>query len=156
MKGSPEALLRYFELVKPSAFGDSPSKALFKKPPDQPGVHPPMNSVEIGGCTPGWSAPTNEFRWNWITRQRRPWKKQIYVGASLDDPCFAYTEESLKALVKFWWTCVVGRTQLRLMWCPTETKPSNEDKVGIGTEWIAVTVVSFYRINTENNLLTKY
>lgn len=39
---------------------------------------------------------------------------------------------------------------------PTETKPSNEDKVGIGTEWIAVTVVSFYRINTENNLLTKY
>ena len=47
MKGSPEALLRYFELVKPSAFGDSPSKALFKKPPDQPGVHPPMNSVQI-------------------------------------------------------------------------------------------------------------
>ena len=42
-----EALLRYFELVKPSAFGDSPSIVPSTRPPDQPQVNQPPNVVEV-------------------------------------------------------------------------------------------------------------
>ena len=75
-----EALLRYFELVKPSAFGDSPSIASSTRPPDQPQVHPPPNES---------------------SEHRRPRKRQVYVDAAVDDPFFVCSGESLKALVKY-------------------------------------------------------
>ena len=33
--------------------------------------------------------------------ERRPRKRQVYVDAAVDDPCFVCTGESLKSLVKY-------------------------------------------------------
>ena len=78
-----EALLSYFELVKPSAVSaaaESSSAASAKSSPAS--AMPTTSSTEVPG-------------------RRRPQKRQIYVDAVVDDPCFVCTGESLKSLVKY-------------------------------------------------------
>ena len=76
-----EQLLNCFELVMPSAVNLGPSPAASTS-----SVHPPpKNSLE------------QEHQWP----ARRPQKRQIYVEASVDDPFFVCTGESLKSLVKY-------------------------------------------------------
>ncbi|XP_068711084.1 uncharacterized protein [Montipora foliosa] len=69
-----ETLLSYFELVKPSAATQS-----------WPGSSPPMTE-----------SPAEEQQ-----QRRRPQKRQIYVNAKVDDPCFVCTGESLRSLAKY-------------------------------------------------------
>lgn len=69
-----EALLSYFELVKPSAATQS-----------WPGSSPPMTESPAEG----------------EQQRRRPQKRQIYVDAKVDDPCFVCTGESLRSLAKY-------------------------------------------------------
>lgn len=76
-------LLNCFELVMPSAFnlGSSPAASTSSVHP------PPKNSLER----------EQEHQ----RPARRPQKRQIYADASVDNPFFACTGESLKSLVKY-------------------------------------------------------
>ena len=78
-----ERLLNCFELVMPSAFnlGPSPTASTSSVQP------PPKNSMEL----------EQEHQ----RPARGPQKRQIYVDASVDDPFFVCTGESLKSLVKY-------------------------------------------------------
>ena len=80
-----EQLLSCFELVMHSAgnIGSSPVASQFSSPRE---VRPPPPSfVEHENQQPS----------------RRPQKRQIYVDATVDDPFFVCTGESLKSLVKY-------------------------------------------------------
>jgi len=74
-----EQLLNYFELVKSSVIssGSSPAASTISTPSEP--------------LTP--SSTTQE--------QRHPQKRQIYVDATVDNPCFVCTGESLKSLVNY-------------------------------------------------------
>ena len=87
-----EKLLNCFELVTPSAvnakFGtSSASSTSLMRPPSVSSfsAQPQQRSLE--------SLESLE--------QRIPRKRQIYVDAAVDDPCFVCTGESLKALIKY-------------------------------------------------------
>ena len=86
-----EKLLNSFELVTPSAvnakLGTSSASSTMKRStlspfPDAQPLHYHQSSVES-------------------LEQRRARKRQIYVDAAVDDPCFVCTGESLKSLVKY-------------------------------------------------------
>lgn len=78
-----ERLLNCFELVMPSAVNLRPSPTASTSSV-QP---PPKHSMEL----------EQEHQ----RPARRPQKRQIYVDASVDDPFFVCTGESLKSLVKY-------------------------------------------------------
>ena len=79
-----EALLSYFEIMKPSAVSarSSSSVASAESGPTTEPVQPPPSSIETP--EPG-----------------RPQKRQIYVDATEDDPCFICTGESLRSMAKY-------------------------------------------------------
>ena len=77
-----EALLTYFELVKPSAVGAAAESSSAASTKSRPYSVPTTSSTEV-------------------PERRRPQKRQIYVDAAVDDPCFVCTGESLKSLVKY-------------------------------------------------------
>ena len=95
-----ERLLNCFELVMPSAvnLGPSPAASTSSTPHEmQPS---PKSSLEL----------EQEHE----RPARRPQKRQIYVDATVDDPFFVCTGESLKSLVKYftrnsWWGLPVVR-----------------------------------------------
>ena len=82
-----ERLLNCFELVMPSAVSVGPSStAAISSMPHE--VQPqPKRSLEL---------EQERGRSDW-----RPQKRQIYVDATVDDPFFVCTGESLKSLVKY-------------------------------------------------------
>ena len=89
-----EKLLYCFELVTPSAIDaelGSPSSS------SSCNISKPSTFSPFGGVQPPQSHRSSvEF-----LEHRRPSKRQIYVDASVDDPCFVCTGESLKSLVKY-------------------------------------------------------
>lgn len=87
-----EVFLPYFELVKPSAFGNFRSTVTSKRTPSQPKVNPLPYLVEF------------ESR-----EQRRPRKRQIYVEAAVDGPHFVYTGKKLTAQMKFFTYIPLGK-----------------------------------------------
>ena len=77
-----ETLLSYFEIMKPSTVvARSFSVASAESGPSEP-IQPPPSSIES-------------------LEPRRPQKRQIYVDATEDDPCFICTGESLKSMAKY-------------------------------------------------------
>ena len=80
-----EALLGYFELLRPSATSagsSSVANTSAKSNPSEPVQPSPTTSAESSA-------------------RSRPQKRQIYVDATVDDPFFVCTGESLKSLVKY-------------------------------------------------------
>ena len=80
-----EALLGYFELLRPSATSagsSSVANTCAKSNPSEPVQPSPTTSAKSSA-------------------RSRPRKRQIYVDATVDDPFFVCTGESLKSLVKY-------------------------------------------------------
>lgn len=78
-----EQLLNYFELLKSSVVSSRSSPAA--STPSTPSEIEPVPRTPI--------STSHECR--------RPRKRQIYVDATVDDPCFVCTGESLKSLVNY-------------------------------------------------------
>ena len=83
-----EKLLNCFELVTPSAvnpkLGTSSASSTMRS----------TLSVSPFSSQPQLSSAES-------LEQKRPRKRQIYVDAAVDDPCFVCTGESLKSLIKY-------------------------------------------------------